>query len=231
MKIEGGEANSNIVKFFSEEQIHELIARTGAADGDLIFMVANSEKIVNQSMDHLRRKLAQDRNWIPKDTYELAWITDFPLFQWDSDAEKYECEHHPFTSPHPDDIHLLDSDPLKVRSSSYDLVLNGYELGSGSQRIFDSELQRKIFNILKLSQEQIENRFGFFIEALQYGTPPHMGIALGLDRILMLIADRDTIKDVIAFPKTQRAFDLMLEAPSPVMKEQLSELKIHIEAE
>lgn len=229
IKIQEEGPTSSIVKYFDAPLLNRLITQMEASKNDLLLFVAAEETIVNQSLDHLRRRIGKERGLIDPELYEFAWITEFPLLQWDKEAQSYACEHHPFTSPRAEDIPLLDTAPLKVRSSSYDLVLNGYELGSGSQRIYESDLQAKIFSILKLSEEDIKKRFGFFIEALQYGTPPHMGIALGVDRIAMLLTGAESIRDVIAFPKTQRAFDLMLDAPSEVMKEQLTELKIHVE--
>lgn len=229
MKMQEGVLASNIVKFFDKGLQEELIAAMNAEEGDLLLFVASDEKTTNIALDQLRRHIAKEQGLIDENRCAFLWITEFPLFQWDSETQNFACEHHPFTSPHLEDCALLDSDPLKVRSSSYDLVLNGYELGSGSQRIHDGNLQEKIFTLLKLSKEDIKKRFGFFIEALQYGTPPHLGIALGLDRLSMLLAGADSIRDVIAFPKTQRAFDLMMDAPAEVMKEQLTELKIHVE--
>lgn len=220
---------SSIVKFFEKPLLDQLVNKMDAKRGDLLLFVAADEKTTNQALDHLRRHIAKEHNLIPPDTYAFAWITEFPLFLWDPEIENYECEHHPFTGPLLEDIPLLDTDPLKVRSSSYDLVLNGYELGSGSERIYDGKLQEKIFTLLKLSEEDIKKRFGFFIEALQYGTPPHRGIGLGFDRIVMLLTGAENIRDVIAFPKTQRATDLMMDAPSEVLKKQLTELKIHVE--
>ncbi len=229
MKMQEDGLSSNIVKFFDKPVQDELVAAMHAEAGDLLLFVASDENTVNMALDQLRRHIAKERGLIDTNRFEFAWITEFPLVHWDAETQNYACEHHPFTSPHNEDIPLLDSDPLKVRSSSYDLVLNGYELGSGSQRIHSGELQEKIFRLLKLSEEDIKKRFGFFIEALQYGTPPHLGIALGVDRIVMLLTRSESLRDVIAFPKTQRAMDLMMEAPSEVMKEQLTELKIHVE--
>lgn len=220
---------SSIVKFFPPPVLNALVERMGAETGDLLLFVASPEKTTNQALDHLRRLIAKERGLVDPYRYEFAWVTDFPLFQWDQETQNYACEHHPFTSPHLEDLALLDDNPLKARSSSYDLVLNGYEIASGSQRIHDGELQEKIFKILKLSEEDIKKRFGFFIESLQYGTPPHLGIALGLDRIVMILTQTESIRDVIAFPKTQKATDIMMDAPSEVMKEQLTELKIHVE--
>lgn len=228
MKMQSDGPTSSIVKFFSKEVLDEIVHTMDAKDGDLMFFVASNESTVNQALDHLRRKLAKDRDLIKQDHFAIAWVTEFPLLLWDELEGRYNCSHHPFTAPYHEDIHLLDSDPLAVRSASYDLVINGYEAGGGSRRIYDSELQQKIFTLLKLSEEEITNRFGFFVEALQYGTPPHMGIAFGLDRLIMLLSQTDNIRDVIAFPKTQRASDLMMDAPSDVMKKQLTELKIHV---
>ena len=231
MKVTEEGLSSNIVKFFSEELQQELLERFEAEAGDILFFVADAEARTNQGLDHLRRKLARDRNLIDLDHYEFLWVTDFPLFAWNADENRLDAEHHPFTGVHPDDIHLLDQEPLKARSSAYDLVLNGYELGSGSQRIHDQELQTKMFELLQLTNEQIKERFGFFVEALQYGTPPHLGIGLGFDRIVMLLTDTENIRDVIAFPKTQKAADLMMEAPSTVDLQQLDDLHIHIHQE
>ncbi|MCB1135425.1 MAG: aspartate--tRNA ligase [Chlamydiia bacterium] len=228
MKMQEGSLQSNIVKFFPDDVQQELIQRMGIESGDLIFMIADKKSATNQALDHLRRCIARDRDLIDANRHELLWVTDFPLFQWNEDEARYESEHHPFTSPHPEDIHLIDSDPLKMRSSSYDLVLNGHELASGSQRIHDPLLQKKIFEILRLSEEEIQHRFGFFVEALQYGTPPHLGCALGLDRVIMILVGTENIRDVIAFPKTQKASDLMMSAPDSVDVKQLDELGIAV---
>lgn len=226
MKMQDGKLSSSIVKFFSDELQKDIIQRMGMAENDLIFMVADQPARVNQSLDHLRRRLARDRNLIAKDHYEFLWVTDFPLFSWNEEEKRLESEHHPFTSPRLEDLHLMDTEPLKMRSSGYDIVLNGYEIGGGSQRIHNPDLQQKIFEVLKLTPEDLKAKFGFFIDALSYGTPPHLGIALGLDRIMMILTDTDNIRDVIAFPKTQKASDLMLQSPSVVSPMQLKELKL-----
>lgn len=221
---ESGELSSSIVKFFDEELQKELIDRLKMEPGDLIFMIADEKGRTNLALDQLRRKLARDRNLIDPNHYEFLWVTDFPLLNWNAEEKRLETEHHPFTAPLAEDIPLLESEPLKVRSSSYDLVLNGYEIASGSQRIYDGQLQKKIFEILKMSDEEVKQRFGFFIEALQYGTPPHLGIALGVERLIMIITKTENIRDVVAFPKTQKASDLMMESPSEVDSDQLNEL-------
>lgn len=228
MKMQEGVLTSNIVKFFAPEQQERLIARLKVEEGDLIFMIADAPARTNQALDHLRRKIAKDRGLIPQGKLEFLWVTDFPLFSWNEEEKRMESEHHPFTSPNSEDIPLMDTDPLKARSSGYDLVLNGYEIGGGSQRIHNSDLQKKIFELLKLSPEELESKFGFFLEALSYGTPPHLGIALGLDRIMMIITDTENIRDVIAFPKTQKASDLMMDCPSKVAPQQLGDLKISL---
>ncbi len=229
MKMKDNSLSSSIVKFFSPEIQEELVTKMGIEDGDLVFIIADKESATNQALDHLRRRLAKDRDLIGNNKYEFLWVTEFPLLAWNDDEERLEAEHHPFTAPHNDDIHLLDSDPLKVRSQSYDLVLNGYELASGSQRIHSVEIQEKIFETLKLTHDEIHERFGFFIEALQYGTPPHLGIGIGFDRVIMIMTQTENIRDVIAFPKTNKAMDLMSESPSAIDREQLKELRITVE--
>ncbi len=222
--------NSSIVKFFSEELQKELITAFKMEVGDLVFMVADQKERANQGLDHLRRRVARDRGLMQPGHYEFLWVTDFPLFSWNAEENRLDSEHHPFTSPNPEDIHLFDSEPLKVRSSGYDLVLNGYEIAGGSQRIHNSELQQKIFERLNLTPEELKTKFGFFIEALSYGTPPHLGIALGLDRLMMILTNTENIRDVIAFPKTQKASDLMMECPSSVSRQQLKDLGIFVES-
>ncbi|PWU14542.1 MAG: aspartate--tRNA ligase, partial [Chlamydiae bacterium] len=229
MKCQSEGLNSNITKFFSSDLLIDLQNRMQCEIGDLILIAGGEEARINQSLDHLRRKIAKERDLIDPSSMHFVWITDFPLLRWNADERRIESEHHPFTSPHPEDLEMLNTDPLKVRALAYDLVLNGYEIGGGSQRIHNSELQNKIFELLHLSKNAIQEKFGFFVEALEYGTPPHLGFAFGLDRIVMILAKTENIRDVIAFPKTQKASDLMMQTPAKVEKKQLNELKVQIE--
>jgi aspartyl-tRNA synthetase len=228
MKYHDGALTSPISKFIPSEQHKAWIEKLGLEAGDAAFIIAGTQKKTNQLLDHLRRKLGRERHLIAKDSLAPLWVTDFPLFSYNDEEKRMESEHHPFTSPNFDDIDLLEREPLRVRSSSYDLVLNGYEMASGSQRIHDGHLQEKIFALLGLTPEERAQKFGFFIDALKFGTPPHIGIALGFDRVMMILCDTDSIRDVVAFPKTQKAQDLMTHAPSPVSEAQLKELKIRI---
>lgn len=228
MKYQSGEFSSSITKFFSQDLLRELKQLLHVEESDLLFIAAGEDAVINQSLDHLRRKLAKDRQLISPDKLEFLWVTDFPLLRWNVEEQRMESEHHPFTSPRFEDLDILEREPLKARALAYDLVLNGYEIGGGSQRIHDGQLQKKIFQILNLSAEEIEPKFGFFVDALQYGTPPHLGIALGLDRIIMLLAKTENIRDVVAFPKTQKASDLMMECPARVSTKQLRELQIKL---
>lgn len=230
MKFQEGKFSSSIVKFFSHEELLAIQEKLQVEENDVLLFAAEQEGRVNQALDHLRRHLAKKRNLIKPNTYKFLWIVDFPLFQKDPETGQIVTEHHPFTSPYFEDMHLLDENPLKTRSLSYDLVLNGYELASGSQRIHNPEIQQKIFQILGHSEEDLEEKFGFFVKALQYGTPPHLGIALGFDRLVMILTQTENIRDVIAFPKTQKASDLMMQAPSRVEEKHLSELKISAES-
>ena len=231
LKLQDVNFSSSIAKFLTQDQQKKWQEKLNMQPNDLGLVIAGPIKKVNQALDHLRRKLARDRNLINENTFEFLWVTDFPLFCFNEEEKRIESEHHPFTSPHFDDLELLDKEPIQARSSSYDLVLNGYEIASGSQRIHDGDLQNKIFKILGLTHDERKAKFGFFIEALKYGTPPHIGIALGLDRICMILSETEAIRDVIAFPKTQKASDLMMEAPSQVGQVQLKELGIAITSE
>lgn len=196
--------------------------------GDIIFIVGDKSSIVHDSLGQLRLELANRFNLVDKDKLGLLWVTEFPLLEFDEEENRYVAKHHPFTSPMDEDIELLDKEPEKVRAKAYDIVLNGYELGGGSIRIHDSQLQEKMFKVLGFSKEQAWNKFGFLLEAFKYGTPPHGGLAIGIDRFIMLLTNTDNIRDVVAFPKTQSATCLMTEAPSFADEKQLEDLKIII---
>ncbi|WHH60242.1 aspartate--tRNA ligase [Petroclostridium sp. X23] len=223
------ELKSPITKFFTQEQIQALLDRTQAQPGDIIMMVADKNEIVYDALGHLRIELAKRLNLIKKDEYNFLWVTEFPLLEYDEEAKRYVAKHHPFTSPMDEDIALLDSDPAKVRAKAYDIVLNGVEIGGGSIRIYNTDLQQKMFETIGFSKEEAWDRFGFLMEAFKYGTPPHGGIAYGLDRLVMLLAGKDSIRDVIAFPKVQNASELMNNAPARVDAKQLKELHIKLD--
>jgi aspartyl-tRNA synthetase len=231
IKSSGGTWEGPVQKFITENIKNEINKKAEINDGDLFLIIADKPKIANAVLSGLRTKLAKELNLTPKEKFSFCWIVDFPLFQYDEEEKRYVSEHHPFTAPKAEDMHLLEKDPLKVRASSYDLVLNGYEIASGSIRIHQPELQHKIFEMLKLTEEEIKDRFGFFIEALEYGAPPHGGIAPGLDRLIMLISNTESIRDVIAFPKTQRAICPVTDSPSSVSGKQLEELGLRVETE
>jgi aspartyl-tRNA synthetase len=218
----------SLLKYIEQEDQALWCERFGLKEGDLGFILAGPTKRLLQALDQLRRRLGKDLNLIDPTRYEPLWVIDFPLFSWNEDENKLESENHPFTSPNFDDIEMLEKDPLSVRSLGYDLVLNGYEISSGSQRIHDSRLQERIFHLLGYTDEERALRFGFFVEALTYGTPPHLGLALGLDRLTMILTGTENIRDVVAFPKNQRAMDLMTVAPSEVSLQQLQELGISL---
>jgi aspartyl-tRNA synthetase len=218
---------SPIVKFFSEAEKEGLARRMRMEAGDLVLFAADKRPVVNTALGRLRLLAGAAAAAIPKDVFAFTWVTDFPLFELGEDGA-VQPVHHPFTSPHPDDLDKLESDPLAVRAQAYDIVLNGVELGGGSIRVHDPELQARIFRLLKLPEAEIEERFGHLIRALRYGAPPHGGLALGADRLVMLLAGRDSIREVTAFPKTQKAMDLMMGAPSKVDPKQLREVHIQI---
>ncbi|MCK5851771.1 aspartate--tRNA ligase [bacterium] len=219
---------SPLTKFLTEEQWENIDEATCAVEGDILLIIADKPSVAHSALGNVRNELAKMLNLINKGKFSVLWVTDFPLFAYDENEQRWASEHHPFTSPHPEDINLIESDPGNVRSCSYDLIINGFETASGSVRIHDSELQKRIFTLLKLSDSEINERFGFFINALKYGAPPHAGLAIGLDRLVMLALGRSSLRDVIAFPKTQKATDLMTAAPTGVDEIQLKELELKI---
>ena len=219
---------SPIVKNLSDEVLQAIIARTHAVDGDLIFFGADKARIVNDALGALRVKVGHDKAHLDGRAWAPAWIVDFPMFEYDEDEKRWNACHHPFTSPKDEHVDLLATDPGKCLAKAYDLALNGYEVGGGSIRIHREDVQKKVFTAIGLSNEEAELKFGFLLDALKYGAPPHGGLAFGLDRVVMLLAGTDSIRDVIAFPKTQRAQCLLTQAPSPVDEKQLRELHIKL---
>ena len=229
MRVTENGLESNIVKFFSKENQNKILKITKAEKGDLLFFVADTPKITFDALGNLRLKVAEKLNLIDKDKLNFLWVVDFPLFEYDYKEKRISATHHPFTAPVPEDIAILESDTLKVRSDTYDLVLNGNEIGGGGQRIYDSSVQAKIFNLLGISEEKAKERFGFLLDALKYGAPPMCGMAFGIDRVVMLLQKQDSIREVIAFPKTQKGQCLMSGCPSTVDEEQLEELHLKVE--
>ena len=221
-----GEYNSSVNKFFSQEQLGEIAAVFEAKPGDLILICSDKPKVVFDTLGFLRREIARRMGLLDDKQYNLLWVVDFPMFEEDDETGDLKAMHHPFTCPKLDQIHLLDTDPVSVKAEAYDIVLNGVELGGGSIRIHDKELQAKMFEVLGLTKEECEEKFGFLIEAFKYGAPPHGGLAYGLDRLVMLLLGEQSIREVIAFPKNQNAQCLVSEAPAPVDKAQLDELGI-----
>ncbi|WP_371018223.1 aspartate--tRNA ligase [Pseudalkalibacillus sp. JSM 102089] len=228
LKVEEDGLKGPISKFFDEALASQLKEAFDAEAGDLLLFVADSKSVVADSLGSLRSKLGKDLDLIDYSKFNFLWIMDFPLMSYDEEADRYFAEHHPFTMPLKEDLHLLEEEPGKVRADAYDLVLNGYELGGGSQRIFQRDIQEKMFKALGFTKEEAEEEFGFLLEAFEYGTPPHGGIAFGLDRLVMLLAGRTNLRDTIAFPKTASASCLLTEAPSPVSEDQLKELNLEL---
>lgn len=218
--------SSPIQKFFTEEKFSELIEKLGGEKGDVLFFVADKNKVVFDALGALRLAIAKKNNLIDESVYDILWVTDFPLYEYDEEEKRLVAMHHPFTSPKNEHLKYLDKNPLKVCAKAYDLVINGQEAGGGSIRINNREIQRKMFEMISLTEQDINERFGYFVEAFNYGVPPHGGLALGFDRMVMLLTGTDNIKDVIAFPKNQSAIGLMEECPSIVEQKQLDELGI-----
>jgi aspartyl-tRNA synthetase len=227
-KVENGEVESPVAKYFTKISLQKLKERMNSRDGDLMILISDQPQKVYSILGSLRLEMGRRLNLIDEEQFKFAWIVDFPLLEWDEEENRWVSVHHPFTSPKLEDLHLLDSDPGKVRARAYDLVLNGNEIAGGSIRIHDAELQRKIFKLLGITDEEARKKFGFLLEAFKYGAPPHGGIAFGFDRLVMLFTGMKSIRDVIAFPKTSSALSLMDEAPSEVDPKQLDELHIQV---
>lgn len=224
--VKDGEWRGPIVKFLKPEEIAALTERLQVEDGDLLTFSADKKKVVCDVLGNLRSKLGKDLGLIDESKFKFAWVVDFPLLGWDEDAKRYVAEHHPFTRPNEDDLHFFDTDPGQIRAQAYDLVLNGYEVGGGSMRIYKREVQEQMFKALGFSMEEAQEKFGFLLDAFEYGTPPHGGIAFGFDRLVMLLTGRTNLRETIAFPKTASATDLLCDAPSEVELSQLEQLHI-----
>lgn len=231
LKVDDGQLTGPVAKFLSDEEKNGLIERSAAVDGDLLLFGSDKTSIVYDSLGALRLKLGKELNLIDENTFNFLWVTDWPLLEYDEDLERYFAAHHPFTKPVEEDLDNLETNPGDVRANAYDLVLNGYELGGGSLRIHKKDQQMKMLDVLGFTKDEANEQFGFLIEALEYGAPPHGGIALGLDRFVMLLAGSSNLRDTILFPKTASASDLLTDAPNDVSKNQLDELSIQINNE
>ena len=228
---EDGTVKSSFAKFMTEEQMQALIAAMNGEAGDLLLFAADKNKVVWDSLGALRIELAKQLELLDKNEYRFVWITEFPLLEWSEEQNRFVAMHHPFTMPMEEDLQYIESDPGRVRAKAYDIVLNGNEIGGGSVRIFQDDIQEKMFHALGFTDEQAYSQFGFLLDAFKYGVPPHAGLAYGLDRLVMLMAKQDSIRDVIAFPKIKDASCLMTEAPTPADTKQLEELGLEVVTE
>ena len=227
LKVEEDGLKGPIAKFFGELQ-DALVETVKAEVGDIILFCADKKSIVADTLGALRVKFAKERGLIDESVFNFLWVTDWPLFEYSEEEKRYTAAHHPFTMPFREDLDQLESNPGEVRAQAYDIVLNGYELGGGSLRIFERDIQEKMFKVLGFSEEEAKEQFGFLMDAFEYGTPPHGGLAIGLDRLIMLLAGRSNLRDTIAFPKTASASDLLTDAPSAVSAKQLQELNLRL---
>jgi aspartyl-tRNA synthetase len=225
---DGGEVRASFARQVPADELAAIVAALGGQPGDLLLIVADAPRVASASLDRLRRELAARLRLADPDHLAFAWVLEFPLLEWDAEEQRWQAVHHPFTAPLDDDRDLLASDPGRARAKAYDLVLNGFEAGGGSIRIHQRDVQQQLFDLLGVSRETAQEQFGHLLEAFEYGAPPHGGIAPGIDRLAMLFADEPTIREVMAFPKTQQAADAMLGAPSPVDERQLRELHIRL---
>lgn len=228
IQIKDGEWKGPIVKFFTEQEIAALTERLEAEEGDVLIFSADKPKVVHDVLGNLRLKVGKELGLINESEFKFAWVVDFPLLGYDEEEKRYVAEHHPFTRPNEEDLHYFETDPGKIRAQAYDLVLNGYEVGGGSMRIYKRDVQEKMFSALGLSPEESKEKFGFLLEAFEYGTPPHGGIAFGFDRLVMLITGRSNLRETIAFPKTASATDLLMDSPVPANDKQLEDLSIRV---
>lgn len=226
--VKDGELKSPIVKFFTDQELEQLKQILEAEEGDLLLFVADKPQVVADALGALRLKLGEELELINENEYKFCWVIDFPLVEYDPDEKRYVALHHPFTMPREEDLHLFETDPLAMRAQAYDLVLNGHEIGGGSMRIYKREIQEKMFKLLGYSPEEAQQKFGFLLEAFEYGTPPHGGMAFGFDRLVMLLAGVNNLRDTIAFPKTASASCLLTGAPSEIDPKQLEELSLRI---
>lgn len=228
---EDGTFKSSFAKFMKDEEMNALIKVMDGKPGDLLLFAADRDKVVFDVLGNLRLELARQLDLLKKDDFKFLWVTEFPLLEYSEEEDRYVAMHHPFTMPMDEDLQYIDTDPGRVRAKAYDIVLNGVEMGGGSVRIHQADIQSKMFEVLGFTPERAKEQFGFLLEAFKYGVPPHAGLAYGLDRVVMLMVGADSIRDVIAFPKVKDASCLMTEAPGQVDEKQLEELHIAVAAE